>query len=511
MLGNAVTGVLAGFVGTQTSSPSLTINVTQGWIYQQAPVDAIVYGALAADSTIVMQQGFAAAGQLTFSTAALSGGESQWALVQCQFGQTDVIRALDPNGGILPYINVANPNVPWQGPNNSGLSQPSERLGVCNFNIKLGLPEATGSQVAPLPDSGFLPLFLVDLHFGQTTISTGQIFIAGPTIDPNSLSYPSAPYFPGVIGHVPGSSGSHHGGVAGQAAKVLLTGGAEVQGVLAFPNAPVTNTAPNGVGVGGVVSVAQLICIIGFCTGNPNGLVPGQLGDTLFNPTGGVLYVCIVAGIAAVAVWTALGQGGISTVETANFSVTGGNFIYLANTAGGAIVAQLPIALSMGGTGASFANIGSNTLTITPQSGESINGLSVGTSIVLLPGSGISLASRSGTGFYTLTPQLQYNIITKSASFNATDPSGTLYVVTAAATATLPAAIGSGQTRSYRMAPSAGIGVGLTFHTTGSDTIISGGDLCNTGGTNVNPLFIPDYTSGVVEIIDYQSGQWTQK
>jgi hypothetical protein len=165
----------------------------------------------------------------------------------------------------------------------------------------------------------------------------------------------------------------------------------------------------------------------------------------------------------------------------------------------------------MGGTGASFANIGSNTLTITPQSGESINGLSVGTSIVLLPGSGISLASRSGTGFYTLTPQLQYNIITKSASFNATDPSGTLYVVTAAATATLPAAIGSGQTRSYRMAPSAGIGVGLTFHTTGSDTIISGGDLCNTGGTNVNPLFIPDYTSGVVEIIDYQSGQWTQK
>lgn len=502
-LGNQST-VIDGFLASPTGPASLVINLTSGMILSLAAVDALVYGSLSADSDQIMQIGQAAAGPITFNTSGLSADQNKWALVQVGFAQADDIPSDDPNGGVLPYVNVSNPLDPFEGPNNSGAMQNTRRKGLAVVQIIYGAAATTGSEVPPTPSAGFAPLYLVNLTFGQTAITSVQL--AGPTA---FSGYQNAPYFPGVIGSIPGGTGSHHGGIAGQANKIVLTAGLEVQGIAAYPNLPVSNSTPNGVGVGGIITVAQDIPVLGQASGNPNGLVGGFVNDEIFDASTGVLYLCTFSGPASgagAAVWTGIGSGGISSYQNAAFTVAGGNFTYLADTSSGSFAATLPAAIAMGATSVSLINIGSNVLTVTPQSGESINGLPVGTSITLLPGSGITLASRSGTGYYTLNPQLQYNVITKSGSFTASDPSGTFYNVTAQATVTMPAATGSGKVRTFAMAPSAGLGVGMVFNTTGGDTIRSGGQI-NTSGQ----FFIPDFNTAPVDLVDYVAGSWIQK
>src|ERR1700678_800745 len=111
VLGTGI-AVLAGPSATQTTSPSLTINLGTARIYQFAAADATAVGSIPEDMTIILQQGFAAAQQVTLSTAGLSAGQSRWALIQAQFDQVDAIRANDPTGGSINFYNSSNPNEP---------------------------------------------------------------------------------------------------------------------------------------------------------------------------------------------------------------------------------------------------------------------------------------------------------------------------------------------------------------------------------------------------------------
>lgn len=229
-LTGTTTGVVSGFAATPTSPPSLTINIGAGRVYQLSAVDNTSYGSLASDPTLVMQQGVAAAQQVTLSTAGLTGGQSQWALIQAQFSQSDVIRSGDPTGGLLFYWNSANPSQPLQGPGGNLATQPTERQGAVVINVVYGAAATTGSEVPPSPTSGFVPLYMVDLTAGQTAITTGEILVAGPSVGNNvPTNYPYAPFVAGLLN-------SHHGGTTGQAPKIILTNGQEVQGVLPAAN-----------------------------------------------------------------------------------------------------------------------------------------------------------------------------------------------------------------------------------------------------------------------------------
>ena len=510
MLGPAITGAFNGFVPSPTAPPSLTINLTEGWIMQVQAEDATRYGALdpytGPTSAGIMQQGYLAPSQLTFnSTSGMSGGQSRWSLVQMQFVQTDVVRTGDPNDGVLPYINTAMPNIPFEGPNNSGITQSTEREGTVVMQIKNGNAATTGLEVPPTPDAGWLPYLLVDLTFGQSAITSGQILLANNQAY-SGLGY-TAPYFPGVTGTVPfATGGSHHGGVAGQAAKINLNGGAEVAGIMAFPNLPVTNTSPAA--VGGIVTMTGEIAIKYFVNANPNGALAGNVGDEAFNTVSQVLYQCVTSGTSSTAVWVGVGSGGISSYKNANFSVVGGNFTYQADTAGGNLVAQLPLAAVMGGSGASFINIGTNLLTITPDPTESINGGTTGASIVILPGNGITISSRSGVGWYTLTPQEKDQNIAKTGSFTANGPSGSLYtnLLSANATVTLLTSTGDGTIQQFRIDPASPTSFGQTLVPAAGQTIVNGATI-NTNATGLN---MPNWQVGTV-VLTAVPGGWVTK
>jgi hypothetical protein len=392
MLGKTDT-VVQGFAWSQTPTPSLLMNFTSGMIYAQEPVDSTAWGNLASDSQLIMQQGYYAGGQLAFLTGGMSAGQSQWALVQITFAQTDAIRAGDPTNGVLPYVNVDDLTQPFEGPGGSGVAQPTVRKGVATPSIKYGVA-ASSSPVAPAADAGYVPLALVLLTFGQTAITTGDLQLASPAV---YAGYPHAPYFPGVTGTIPNApGGSHHGGVAGQAAKIDVT--SEISGQVPFPNLPVSNGAPPA--IGGIVTVAGDIPIISQGNGDPNGSLAGNQNDAYLDRVTSTLFICITSGNAASAVWTATGAGGLSQYENAVFTVLPGNYQYLCDTSGAGWTQILPTAASMGRTNVSFKNIGTNPLVIQPATGERLENLAANATMRVQPGEAVRFSPRSGYGFY---------------------------------------------------------------------------------------------------------------
>lgn len=234
ILGGTTT-VAAGLAATQTSPQSLSINIGTGSIFELAALDATAAGDLPVDGGSYFMQGINwATQQVTLSTSALAAGQSQWALVQAAFGLVDVIRSGDPNAGVLPFYNSSNPSVPLQGQGGSGSALNTERTAAVVFSVVYGTPATTGSEVPPSAAANNVGLYLIDLTYGQTTISTGQILTAGPSVGTGVPSnYPYAPFLAGLLN-------SHHNGNPGQAPKINLA--TEVQGVLPSANYEISGT-----------------------------------------------------------------------------------------------------------------------------------------------------------------------------------------------------------------------------------------------------------------------------
>lgn len=230
LLSQLTTTVVGGFVATQSGgTPSLTINIGAGRIYQFAVADAATAGSISQDNTVIVQQGQNIGQSITLT--APPSGQSQWNLIQCQFSQLDAVRSGDPNGGIVPFYNAANPAQP------TTQSVSTVRQGLAVLQVITGASATTGSEVPPTPTSGWVPLYLIDLAGGQTAIITSQILVAGPSVGTGvSANYPSAPFIGGLLG-------SHHGGTNGQAPKIKL--GSEVQGILPYANMSPVRTLLN--------------------------------------------------------------------------------------------------------------------------------------------------------------------------------------------------------------------------------------------------------------------------
>lgn len=346
LLGSLVP-VVSGFAASPTGPTSLVVNLAAGRIYQQAPVDGSAYGSLAPDSDVITQQGDAAAQTLTFTTAGLTSGQSRWALVEVGFSQVDAIPANDPDSGVLLFFNVDNPDQPFIGPNNSGAALNTAREGVAVVKIVYGNVASTGAETPPNAESGFVGVYLIDIAFGQTTISGGQILTAGPSVGTGVPSnYPNAPFLAGLLA-------SHHGGVNGQAPKINLA--TETQGVLPMANLPVTSTA-------GKIAAGYSYA------GNPNGHVAGVAAvagtspaDQCEDTTTATLYLCTTTGNAASAVWTAVGgTGSVGTIAWGGTST---------GSANAQVVTTTPVLVSLTpgqviGFSPGFANTAALTLTV---------------------------------------------------------------------------------------------------------------------------------------------------
>lgn len=305
ILGGTTT-VAAGLVATPTSPASLSVNIGAGSIFETSTLDSSAAGDLPADGGSYFMQGVLWSTQaVALSTSALASGQSQYALIQATFGFVDVVRTGDPNAGVLPFYNSANPSVPLQGQGGSGAVLNTERTATVVLSVVYGTPATTGSEVPPSAASNNIGLYLIDLTYGQTTIVAGNILVAGPSAGTGVPSnYPYAPFLAGLLN-------SHHSGNPGQAPKIQLT--TEVQGILPTGNLP----SPIPLANLPATNTTGTLPVLRSGTTIPTGNVAGNFGDLYMDTTSVVLYQCTTTGTASTAVWAQ-----ISFVASGSFTVT---------------------------------------------------------------------------------------------------------------------------------------------------------------------------------------------
>lgn len=189
-LANTILGsgpIVNGLAVTPTSPASLQVNVAPGEIYSLQAVDGSAFSTLPADSHQIIKQGILLdAIQLTLAAPGTSGQSISY-LIQATYQDQDA------NPAVLPYYNSANTNQALSGPGNNGQSQNTVRKGVVVVQAKAGVSAATGSQVAPAPDSGFVGLYVVTVSYGQTQITSGNISL-----------YTSAPFLQTTLSNAAG-------------------------------------------------------------------------------------------------------------------------------------------------------------------------------------------------------------------------------------------------------------------------------------------------------------------
>lgn len=161
--------VVNGMNCTQSVTPALNVLVGTGEIYKMGDVDTTAYGSLPADNTQILKQGMLTAPVTLPTPAPITVGQSINYLVQASMADAD------SGVKVFKYFNSANPLQSLSGVNGLGASQPSIRSCNAIVSIKTGTPAATGSQVTPSPDAGFVGLYSVTVANGQTTVLNANI------------------------------------------------------------------------------------------------------------------------------------------------------------------------------------------------------------------------------------------------------------------------------------------------------------------------------------------------
>lgn len=176
---------------TQTATPSMGVLLGAGRIYSLQEVDATNYSSVLADTTHqVVKQGILH-DPITLTLAApTTAGQSINYLIEAAYAE------VDGNLVTLPYYNASNPLEAYSGPNGLGAAQATVRYSEIQFATKAGTAAATGSQVTPTADAGYIGLYVVTVAYGASSIVSGNItqitanFLPqGPYVTPATLAY----------------------------------------------------------------------------------------------------------------------------------------------------------------------------------------------------------------------------------------------------------------------------------------------------------------------------------
>ena len=170
--------VVDGLACVPTVPASLGVTVQPGSITQLSVVDTLGFGSLPADVTDPLLKMGVNLQPTSFSLIAPStSGQSVNYLIQA------TLQEADSGAIVLPYYNAGNPSQPYSGPNNSGISQNTQRTQRAQLQLKAGAPASTGTQSTPPIDNGWTGLYIITVSYGQTSVSGSAI-----------ATVPSAPF-----------------------------------------------------------------------------------------------------------------------------------------------------------------------------------------------------------------------------------------------------------------------------------------------------------------------------
>lgn len=176
--------VCTGLACTPTSPPSMAVQIGPGMLTQSSNIDATQFGSLplGTDNTApLVKAGILPAYDQTkmlfnLTPPPLAGQVINY-LIEAAFLE------VDDTPLVLPYFNSANPLQAFQGPAGSGDSVFTNRAQKVQLQLKAGVPAADGTQVTPVVDVGWVPLWVIVVKSGDVSIDSTRI-----------LQHPSAPF-----------------------------------------------------------------------------------------------------------------------------------------------------------------------------------------------------------------------------------------------------------------------------------------------------------------------------
>jgi hypothetical protein len=175
--------VANGLACTANSPAALNVVVGPGELYSLQNLDGTAYSSLPADTTHqIVKQGILMDAVTLSCPAPVTAGFSINYLIEASYQDVDTTSVA------LPYYNATNPTQAYSGPNNTGVSQATQRKGTVVLTAKAGIAATTGTQTTPAPDAGYVGLYVVTVANGQATITSTSISTA-----------PNAPFIPSLL------------------------------------------------------------------------------------------------------------------------------------------------------------------------------------------------------------------------------------------------------------------------------------------------------------------------
>ena len=153
-----------------TSPNSLNVNIGPGTMFSLQPVDSTPFSSLPADTTHnIVKLGINLDSQ-SFTIAPPSvSGTSQNILVQASFSETDT------GSTVLQYFNASSPTQAYSGPSNNGVAQATYRQQTISILLTYGASATTGTQTTPAVADGYVPIYVITVPAGATSITNSMI------------------------------------------------------------------------------------------------------------------------------------------------------------------------------------------------------------------------------------------------------------------------------------------------------------------------------------------------
>ncbi|MDO8039516.1 hypothetical protein [Janthinobacterium sp. SUN137] len=162
--------MVSGLACVPNSPAALSVVIAPGEIYSMQNIDGTAYSSIAADTIhSIMKQGLSLDPVTLACAAPGTAGQSINYLIQAAYSE------VDSGAVVLPYYNASNPSTAYSGPGGAGTTNNTVRDGTVALSAKAGIAAATGSQLTPAADVGYVGLWIVTVANGQSTITAGNI------------------------------------------------------------------------------------------------------------------------------------------------------------------------------------------------------------------------------------------------------------------------------------------------------------------------------------------------
>ena len=154
-----------------TVPSSMQVTVGPGSVLVSSQVDASSFGTLPPDTSNLVKMGINTGSSLFTLTAPSLSGQSINYLIEASFLEQDAVPV------VLPYYNAANPAQGLAGQGNNGAAQNTRRLQSVALQLKGGAAANTGTQSTPPADPGWVPIAVITVNAGQTTVEAVNITV----------------------------------------------------------------------------------------------------------------------------------------------------------------------------------------------------------------------------------------------------------------------------------------------------------------------------------------------